>query len=86
MSLYGPVTQVSAGSGGTTFARMQFNKAADGTWYNPVVIVAPEDMGAKVGNMITAVVTVAGVFEEQDSSGEPLMIPRFELVFVDKVE
>jgi len=36
--------------------------------------------------MITAVVTVAGVFEEQDSSGEPLMIPRFELVFVDKVE
>ncbi len=86
MSLYGPVTQVSAGSGGTTFVRMQFNKAADGTWYNPVVIVAPQDMGAKVGDMITAVVTVAGVFEEQDSSGEPLMIPRFELVFVDKVE
>ncbi|MBR3794974.1 MAG: hypothetical protein IKK34_02935 [Clostridia bacterium] len=86
MSLYGPVTQVSAGSGGTTFVRIQFNKAADGTWYNPVVIVAPEDMGAKVGDMITAVVTVAGVFEEQDKSGEPLMIPRFELVFVDKVE
>lgn len=86
MNLYGPVTQVSAGSGGTTFVRMQFNKAADGTWYNPVVIVAPEDMGAKVGDMITAVVTVAGVFEEQDASGEPLMIPRFELVFVDKVE
>lgn len=86
MNLYGPVTQVSAGSGGTTFVRMQFNKAADGTWYNPVVIVAPQDMGAKVGDMITAVVTVAGVFEEQDRDGEPLMIPRFELVFVDKVE
>ena len=65
---------------------MQFNKGADGTWYNPVVIVAAEDTGAKAGDMITAVVKVSGVFEEQDSSGEPVMVPSFELVFVDRLE
>jgi hypothetical protein len=43
-------------------------------------------MGAKEGDMISAVVKVAGVFEEQDAEGEPVMVPRFELVFVDKVE
>lgn len=85
MSLYGPVTQASA-SGGAYYIRMQFNKAADGTWYNPVVIVSGEDMGAKEGDMITVVAEVAGVFEEQDSSGEPVMVPRFDLIFVDKVE
>lgn len=85
MSLYGPVTEVS-GSGSTHYIRMQFNKAADGTWYNPVVIVANEDMGAKVGDMLTVVVKVSGVFEEQDSLGEAVMVPRFELMFVDKVE
>ena len=85
MSLYGPVIEVS-GSGDTQYIRMQFNKGADGVWYNPVIIVAQEDMGAKVGDMITAVVEVAGVFEEQDSQGEPVMIPRFDLLFVDKVE
>lgn len=85
MSLYGPVTEVS-GSGSTYYLRMQFNKQADGTWYNPVVIVAGEDMGAKVGDMITAVVKVSGVFEEQDSSGEPVMVPSFDLVFVDRLE
>ena len=85
MSLYGPVTEVSS-SGSTHYIRMQFNKAADGSWYNPVIIVAKEDMGAKVGDMITVVAEVSGVFEEQDSKGEPVMVPRFDLRFVDKVE
>lgn len=85
MSLYGPVTEVSA-SGGVHYIRMQFNKAADGSWYNPVVIVAGEDMGAKVGDMLTVVAEVSGVFEEQDAEGQPVMVPRFDLLFVDKVE
>ena len=85
MNLYGPVTEVSQG-GGTQYLRMQFNKRADGTWYNPVVIVTGEDTGAKEGDMLSAVVKVTGVFEEQDSSGEPVMVPSFELVFVDRLE
>ena len=85
MNLYGPVTEVSQ-SGGTQYLRMQFNKRADGTWYNPVVIVTGEDTGAKQGDMLSAVVKVTGVFEEQDSSGEPVMVPSFELVFVDRLE
>ena len=85
MDLYGPVSQVSD-AGGAQYIRMQFNKGADGTWYNPVIIVAREEMGAKEGDMISAVVKVAGVFEEQDAQGEPVMVPRFELMFVDKVE
>ena len=85
MSLYGPVSEVSS-SGSTYYIRMQFNKAIDGTWFNPVIIVAKEDMGAKVGDMITVVAEVSGVFEEQDSQGEPVMVPRFDLRFVDKVE
>jgi len=85
MSLYGPVSQVSK-AGGAQYIRMQFNKGADGSWYNPVIIVAKEDMGAQEGDMISAVVKVAGVFEEQDAEGEPVMVPRFDLVFVDKVE
>lgn len=85
MSLYGPVTEVSS-SGSAYYIRMQFNKGIDGTWYNPVIIVAKEDMGAKVGDMITVVCEVSGVFEEQDSQGEPVMVPRFDLLFVDKVE
>jgi len=32
------------------------------------------------------VVSVDGVFEEQDAEGEPLMVPKFKLLFVDKVE
>lgn len=85
MSLYGPVVESSSG-GGAYYVRMHFNKGADGVWYNPVIIAAKEDMGAKVGDMITAVVEVNGVFEEQDDQGEPVMIPRFDLLFVDKVE
>ncbi len=85
MSLYGPVTEVSS-SGSAHYIRMQFNKGVDSTWYNPVIIVAKEDMGAKVGDMITVVCEVSGVFEEQDSQGEPVMVPRFDLLFVDKVE
>ena len=79
------IIMVSA-SGSTQYIRMQFNKAANGTWYNPIVIVAGEDMGAKVGDMITVVAEVSGVFEEQDDQGEPVMVPRFDLLFVDKVE
>ena len=85
MSLYGPVSEVSQ-SGSAYYIRMQFNKGVDGAWYNPVIIVAKEDMGAKVGDMITVVCEVSGVFEEQDSQGEPVMVPRFDLLFVDKVE
>ena len=85
MSLYGPVSEVSQ-SGSSYYIRMQFNKGLDGTWYNPVIISAREDMGAKVGDMITVVCEVAGVFEEQDGQGEPVMVPHFQLLFVDKVE
>jgi hypothetical protein len=85
MSLYGPVTSVSEG-GGTHYVRLMFNKGSDGAWFNPVVIVAQENMGVKVGDMMGVVATVSGVFEEQDASGNDLAVPRLELVFVDKVE
>lgn len=85
MSLYGPVSEVSH-SGSAYYIRMQFNKGIDNSWYNPVIIVAKEDMGAKVGDMITVVCEVSGTFEEQDSQGEPVMVPRFDLLFVDRVE
>ena len=85
MSLYGPVTQVSD-AGSVQYIRMQFNKGADNTWYNPVIVVAREDTGAKEGDMITLVAKVSGVFEEQDANGDPVMVPSFDLVFVDKVE
>ena len=85
MSLYGPVAEVST-SGSTQYIRMYFNKRADSSWYNPVVIVTNQNTGAKAGDMISAVVSVSGVFEEQDSSGDPVMVPSFELVFVDKLE
>ena len=65
---------------------MQFNKGGDGVWYNPVVIVSDADTGAKPGDMINCVVRVSGVFEEQDAQGEAVMVPRFELLFVDKIE
>ena len=85
MVLYGPVTRVSA-AGDVHYVRMMFNKDAQGTWFNPVVIVANEDMGVREGDMLTVAVTVAGVFEEQDDAGNSIAVPRFELVFVDKVE
>ena len=85
MVLYGPVTRVSA-AGDVHYVRMMFNKDAQSTWFNPVVIVANEDMGVREGDMLTVAVTVAGVFEEQDDAGNSIAVPRFELVFVDKVE
>ena len=85
MSLYGPVV-ASEAAGGAHYVRLMFNKGADGEWFNPVVIVANEDMGAKVGDMMGVVATVAGVFEEQDASGKDVAVPRFELMFVDKLE
>ena len=36
--------------------------------------------------MLTAVVTVDGVYQEQDASGKEIIVPRFELLFVDKIE
>ena len=85
MSLYGPVYEISA-AGTMQYIRMHFNKDASGTWYNPVIIVSEGDTGAKVGDMLTVVCEVSGVFEEQDERGEPVMVPRFDLLFVDKVE
>ena len=85
MVIYGPVTELSDG-GGQYYMRMQYNKDAQGTWYNEIVVVAGEDMGVKVGDMATVVASVAGVYEEQDANGDPVMVPRFELMFVDKVE
>ena len=76
----------SESAGGTYYVRLMFNKGADGEWFNPVVIVAGKDMGAKVGDMMGVVATVAGVFEEQDAAGNDVAVPRFELVFVDKLE
>ena len=85
MALYGPVTRVSA-SGEVRYVRMLFNKDAQGKWFNPVVIVAQEDMGVREGDMLSVVVQVAGVYEEQDDSGRSIAVPRFELVFVDGIE
>mgnify|MGYP000065428070 CR=1 FL=1 len=35
---------------------------------------------------LTAVVTVDGVYDEQDASGNDVTVPRFNLLFVDKIE
>ena len=43
-------------------------------------------LGVREGDMITVAVTVSGVYEEQDDAGNSVAVPRFELVFVDKVE
>ena len=85
MTIRGPVTQISSG-GGTYYVRMHYNKDANGNWYNPVVITAKEDMGVKEGQMMTAVVSIGGVYEEQNSMGETVIVPRLELIFVDKIE
>ncbi len=85
MTIRGPVAQVSSG-GGVYYVRMHYNKDANGNWYNPVIVVAKEDMGVTEGNMLTAVVSIAGVYEEQDSMGETVIVPRLDLLFVDKVE
>lgn len=85
MSLYGPVTEVSS-SGSQTYIRMQFNRDGSGTWYNPIVIVTGEEISVREGDMMTAVVTVAGVYDEQDASGADVKVPWFELMFVDKIE
>ena len=74
---------------GNTIVRVSDNrviKDAKGNWYNPVVIVAKEDMGVKVNEMLTAVVTVDGVYEEQNSMGETVLVPKLNLIFVDKIE
>lgn len=85
MTIRGPVVEISSG-GGTYYVRMHYNKDAKGNWYNPVVIVAKEDMKVKVGEMLTAVVTIGGIYEEQDSMGGTVIVPRLDLVFVDKIE
>ena len=85
MRLYGPVSEISS-SGSIHYIRLQYNKDAKGKWYNDVVIIADTDTGAKVGDMMTAVVTVDGVYNEQDASGKDVIVPRFTLLFVDKIE
>ena len=85
LNLYGPVVSAES-AGGTYYVRLMFNKGADGEWFNPVVIVATEDMGVKKGDMMGVVATVAGVFEEQDASGSDVAVPRLELMFVDTIE
>ena len=85
MRLYGPVSEISS-SGSIHYIRLQYNKDAKGKWYNDVVIIADTDTGAKVGDMMTAVVTVDGVYSEQDASGHDVTVPRFTLLFVDKIE
>ena len=73
-------------SGSIYYVRLQYNKNAKGKWYNDVVIICDADTGAKVGDMMTAVVTVDGVYDEQDASGNDVAVPRFNLLFVDKIE
>lgn len=85
MVIYGPVTEVSDG-GGVYYLRMQYNKDADGKWYNEIIVVTSENTGIKVGDMATVVATVAGVYEEQDAKGRDIAVPRLNLLFVDKVE
>lgn len=85
MRLYGPVSEISS-SGSIYYVRLQYNKNAKGKWYNDVVIICDADTGAKVGDMMTAVVTVDGVYDEQDASGNDVAVPRFNLLFVDKIE
>ncbi len=85
MTLYGPVTEISS-SGKQTYLRSQFNKDASGKWFNPVVIVTDQEISVKEGDMITAVVTVGGVYVEQDASGKEIIVPQFTLLFLDKVE
>ena len=84
MRLYGPVSEVS-GSGSTQYIRMKYSKDQNG-WTNDVVIVASHDLGVKEGDMLTAVVKVDGVYSEQNASGAETLVPRFELLFVDRVE
>lgn len=83
--IYGPVIDVSSGSG-KCYVRMYYNKDSGGSWYNPVVIVSSQDMGVKEGDMLTVAATVSGVYEEQDASGNDVMIPKLDLVFVDRIE
>ena len=85
MRLYGPVSEISS-SGSIYYVRLQYNKNEKGKWYNDVVIICDADTGAKVGDMMTAVVTVDGVYDEQDASGNDVAVPRFNLMFVDKIE
>lgn len=81
----GPVTELSS-TGSHTYLRMMYNKNADGTWYNPVIVIADGEAGVREGDMATLAVTVDGVYEEQDAQGNPVAVPRLKLLFVDKVQ
>ncbi len=85
LSLYGPVEEVSTG-GENTYIRLMFNRDTGNKWYNPVVIVTDQKVDVKAGDMLTAVVRVAGVYEEQDNGGNMVNIPRLELLFIDRVD
>lgn len=83
--VYGPVISVEDG-GGQYYVRMQYNRDGSGRWYNDVVVTSQEAMDVRVGDMVTVVATVGGVYEEQDASGADVMIPRLDLLFIDAVE
>ena len=83
--VYGPVISVEEG-GGQYYVRMQYNRDGNGRWYNDIVVTSQEAMDVRVGDMVTVVATVGGVYEEQDASGADVMIPRLDLLFIDAVE
>ena len=83
--VYGPVISVEEG-GGQYYVRMQYNRDGKGRWYNDIVVTSQEAIDVRVGDMLTVVATVGGVYEEQDASGADVMIPRLDLLFVDAVE
>ena len=85
MSIYGPVTEVSTG-GDTSYIRMQFTKSVGNTWTNPVIIVCEGTTEVTSGQYISAVVTVDGIYMEQDDAGNDVAVPRFQLLFIDRVE
>ena len=83
--VYGPIVSVEEG-GGQYYVRMRYNRDGNGRWYNDIVVTSQEPMDVRAGDMLTVVATVGGVYEEQDASGNDVMIPRLDLLFIDGVE
>ena len=85
MNLYGLVTEVSSG-GDLTYIRMQYSKTSGGKWINPVILVSETPEEVKAGEFISVVAEVDGIYEEQDSAGNDINVPRLNLLFIDRVE
>ena len=85
LNLYGPVVERSE-SGSVTYLRVNYSKDGKGGWTNPVVMITEEEISAREGDMISAVVSVDGVYEEQDRTGKSVSIPRLQILFVDRIE